>query len=319
MSLKKEQVQAVLDRTSQEVAALGQRERRALFIALKEAEAELSDGLREWLKNAPGNESRFTAQQLRNALANVRSALRTIRSMEPFMAGVLEQVKTRAGTAALSHIEEQMMQFGAIFDGTVKPVNIRYAAVVGKADRALINRYPRSAARYAGEMERHIRRQLTLGALNNETFEQTTKRLMRLAPRAIRQGVAPNVGMARGLMQLPYSSASRLIRTEAIHAYNTFHLEGIKDLADEDEEMMKRWDSTLDRRGCLVCRGLDGEIRAPDELFEGASFAPLRERVQHPTAHPNCRCTVVPWHKEWDHPSLLTEDGEPDTRTFFLG
>lgn len=296
-------IQSVLDVTSQEVAMLGQIERRELFIALQQAEVELSVGLNEWLKGVTDGGERFTAVQLRNALANTRRAMQTVRSLEPRMTGALETLRATAARVSGAHVEFQMLQFSHIFDGEIKPINVRVAATFARGNKLLIRKHKRSARRYAGAMEQHIKRQLTLGVINGESFDQMATRLMRLGPRSIGMStLTPAEGMARGLMQMPRSQAMRIVRTEAINAYNTYHLESINDLADDDEGIRKRWDSSLDRRGCVACRELDEEVQKVDEKFSTG--------VMHPTQHPHCRCTVVPWRDDWKHDSMKSTGTE---------
>lgn len=304
MGQKRDQVQAVLDITSQEAATLGISERRNVFAALRQAEAELSAGLKKWLDEAEDGSSRFTAQQMRNALANVQEAMRTIRELDPAMTAALEATRESASIMAVEHVQQQLRHFSMVFDQELKPANIRVAAIHARGDRLLIRKHERSAKRYSEDMKRHIQRQLAVGVFKNETLDATAGRLARLAgPKITRLGgVDPAADMARGLMQLPKSRALMIVRTEAINAYNTYHLESIHELAEDDPEMMKRWDSSLDRRGCLTCRDLDGEVRKPAEAFSTGDM--------HPPAHPNCRCTVVPWMEDWEHTSKQSSGTE---------
>lgn len=293
---------------------LGLAERRALFIVLKQAEVELSVGLNEWLKGVTDGAERFTAKQLRNALANVKQAVQTVRQLDPAMQAVLGSAKSKAAAMSIGHVETQLFQFGYIFDGSIQSPNIKVAAVLAKGDKLLLKRYPRSAARYAGQMERHIKRQLTLGVIKGESFDATIGRLTRLTPARMLEGsLAPASAMAKGLMQMPRTSAARLIRTEVMNAYNTFSLESIKDLALGDDTIRKRWDSSLDRRskGC-ACRRLNGEVQKVGDPFSTG--------VMHSPEHPNCRCTVVPWSVHWKHDSMRSTGTEgidaPDPKPF---
>lgn len=280
MTRRRNRVQKVLDATSQEVATLGLAERRDLFIVLRQAEVELSVGLSEWLKTAPDGASRFTAQQLRNALANTRVALQTLRRMNPRLMGAMESLRSRTARMATNHVEAQLLQFSSLFDGVIKPPNIRVAAVLARGEQLLLRRHESSARRYSENVQQHVRRQLAMGVVKGESFDAVIGRLTRLTPARLLEGdLDPASAMARGLMQMPRSSAARLVRTEAIHAYNIYHLESINEMADDDETIRKRWDSSLDRRGCLTCRDLDGEVRKPGEKFSAG--------MQHPPAHPN--------------------------------
>lgn len=312
---RRRQVQAILDETSREIAGLGMAELRALFIVLRQAEVELTVGLGEWLKEHGGDE-RFTSGQMRNALGSVREALQTIRNLQPYMAGQLETLRTVAATMATDHAIAQVRSFGMLYEQRLRPTNLRIAAVLEKGDRLLIRRHATSARRYAGAMERHIRRQLAVGVLKGESFDQMTTRLARLAPRRLFDAaLEPAAAAARGLTQLPRAQASRLIRTESIHAYNVYHTESITDLAEDEPDIGKRWDASLDRRGCELCRRLDGQWRESGQKFEmnGLFF-------DHPPAHPHCRCTTVAWSKEWDHDSLASTGTEalyaPDPKPF---
>lgn len=312
MGNKRNKVQKVLDATSQEVALLGLPERRELFIVLRRAEVDLSVGLSKWLADAPDGAERFTAQQMRNGLANVRAAIQTIRTLNPKMAGALESVRASAARSAFKHVEYELLQFQSLFAGEIKPPNIKVAALLAKGDRLLLKRHKTSAQRYAGQAEIHLKRQLALGVVKGESWDSVIGRITRLGPsKLIGEAFEPADMMARGLMQLPRSWAARLIRTESIHAYNTFHNETIEDLAKDDPSMRKRWDSSLDRRGCAVCRALDGEVRKVKEAFSDGSM--------HPPSHPNCRCTVVPWSDDWAHDSLKSTGTEaidaPDPKT----
>jgi len=48
----------------------------------------------------------------------------------------------------------------------------------------------------------------------------------------------------------------------------------------------KEWDATFDSATCPTCSGLDGEQRPLNESFSGG--------FEHPPAHANCRCAVMP-------------------------
>jgi len=104
------------------------------------------------------------------------------------------------------------------------------------------------------------------------------------------------------MVYLQRHRVSRIVRTEVMRAYNIGHQRSVIALAKNDPEVVKRWDSSLDRRGCQVCRSLDGEVRKPTEKFSTG--------IQYPPQHPHCRCTVVAWKEHWDHPSLPSEGTE---------
>lgn len=80
----------------------------------------------------------------------------------------------------------------------------------------------------------------------------------------------------------------RIATTETARAYNDEHDEGVgyafKDLRDAEwlSAVLKRWDSTLDRATCEICRGHDGELAAVGFDFDGSD--------EPAEVHANCRC-----------------------------
>ena len=81
-------------------------------------------------------------------------------------------------------------------------------------------------------------------------------------------------------MNVGYSQAVRLVRTELNYVENRAILDGIK------ESGMKyyRFVATLDRRTSAACRDHDGHIYPVDDYSPGTNAPPL---------HPHCRSTIV--------------------------
>lgn len=81
-------------------------------------------------------------------------------------------------------------------------------------------------------------------------------------------------------MNVGYSQAIRLVRTELNYVENRAIVDGIK------ESGMKyyRFVATLDRRTSVTCRDHDGHIYAVDDYSPGTNAPPL---------HPHCRSTIV--------------------------
>lgn len=294
---------------------LGLEERRALFIVLKQAEVELSAGLSEWLKEHSDGQIRFTAKEMRKAIASVKKAMVSIEALRPATEAALLSAKKKASLLAINHIEKQFSSFSFVFDEEVKLPDLQVASLLEKGDKLLLKKYPKSAKKYAVDVERHIRRQLALGVLKKESLDALAGRLTRLTPaRMLEDKLPPPRAMAKGLMQMPRSNAFRLVRTEALNAYNAVSLESIQSLAEDDDAIRKRWDSSLDRRGCLVCRDLDEEVQPVSEPFSTG--------VMHAPQHPNCRCTVVPWAEHWKHDSMKSTGTEgidaPDQKPLIM-
>lgn len=75
----------------------------------------------------------------------------------------------------------------------------------------------------------------------------------------------------------------RIAATEVPQAYNATALRAYEDIAVSQAN--KRWDATLDRKTCAICREHDGEEVALNEEFSNGD--------EPGAVHPNCRCVVT--------------------------
>lgn len=309
-------VQSLIAANVSELDELPTRKLLALQPALEHARRTLAEELRDWMANVPEGELRWTAQHRRNVLVRVEAAMRRLDHLRTVRAGLedaLQSGRREVAGMSLRHLQEELATFGQIFEGSIQPVNFDLAADLELGDQQLIPRYRTSAARYATNIRADIRRTLSLAVLRKETFHQTTSRLVKTGgPRGLvaLRGIVGEPGayaewISEGLFRRYRYWAERIVRTELIHAYNAQHEAGIREAHDQDPTYRKRWDAALDRRVCAICRGLDGQIVGVDEAFSGG--------VRHAPAHPNCRCTVVPWKLDW--PEFLnlsdTHDQQP--------
>jgi len=117
--------------------------------------------------------------------------------------------------------------------------------------------------------------------------------LSRFRDRMIERGVRPSVlerRYARYEARLHKYRADRIARTELNRAANAGEIEGWRQAADHDlidrKKTQKHWMAYLDDRTCVdLCEAEDGQHVALDANFETTG-------VDHPPAHPNCRCTI---------------------------
>ena len=262
-----------------------------LVPALSQAQHEVERELRAWLAKQAGD-SRFTAQVLRNALVNIRTSMKHIKGLQPTLMDGLRIGSQRAGLLATGTLEKDLARFANIFEGTVKPITLDVAAIIARSDRELQPRFLETSIEYPKTISEDIRKALMVGRIRGETMNELTNRLNHELP----------VRFAKHRY-----FAERIARTETMHAYNTYHYEGIRDAHREDRGVQMRWDASYDRRRCAYCASLDGKIVDVGDSFEAewtstlstggnASFKRTSER---PPAHPNCRCVLVPWHEDW--------------------
>lgn len=292
----------MVDRVNTRIAAISDDGVRAMLPALLAARRELKTGLEKWLATAPDGEERFTAQQMRAGLLQLDGALRAVRRIHPLMEGALGLRSKLLGADAVEDARRQVVDFSARF-GTPIKVDFDVAAIVAQGEQMLVPRFKASAQRYSDNVQRDIRLQLAIGVLRGETWAQMSKRL---AGREAFQGAIAGVpgfkptagwiaGAASDRLGNKYAWWSeRLVRTEMVNAYAEHHEMAIRRANELDPEIGSMWDSAADWRLCPVCRQLDGEFRMVGQLFEAAGVA-----VEHPPAHPCCRCVKYAWRRDW--------------------
>jgi hypothetical protein len=298
------EVRELFEAVSAEIDRLPEPHLRALAPVMVQAEAELARDFTRWLRTIPGGEAKFTAQQLRVALVQLRAAMRRARGMSDALFGILQGAGEDAGHLALGHLARQAEKFGALFQGSMRALPFRPAAVLAKGDELLIRRFRSSSLRYGEHVAQDIQRQLAVGMVRGETFAQMTGRIQRLgghlavAPPS--EALTAGNQMAAAVMGRNRSRAEMIVRTEAVNAYNVVADEAIGEATAEDPDYLKRWDATLDQRGCLRCRALHNTLRDHGKAFPGG--------MQQPPAHPRCRCCLTFWHREWGAPPAIERD-----------
>ena len=100
------------------------------------------------------------------------------------------------------------------------------------------------------------------------------------------------IGLSRS-MEVAFSAAHRLVRTETMHYLNSATLERYRDTGMKEVEF---W-AAEDERTCEICGAMHGKIYSIDK----APVLPL---------HPNCRCTYLPVADENDVAEVTAEGVE---------
>jgi len=104
------------------------------------------------------------------------------------------------------------------------------------------------------------------------------------------EGVAQTAKDLAERMQVSYSSAERIVRTESSFVTHQATWDGYKASgAVEQYEFL----ATLDTRTSEICRMMDGKVFRLSEKQVGINYPPL---------HPNCRSTVVPYFDDEEDP-----------------
>ena len=115
------------------------------------------------------------------------------------------------------------------------------------------------------------------------------KNLEHLLPQEFVRGKGPKE-VARDLaqrMDVSYSNAERLVRTEMNYISNQAILAGF----EEANITEFQFEAILDERTSEICREMNGQTFKIDEAEAGVNVPPL---------HPNCRSTIVPYFAKTD-------------------
>lgn len=312
-------VAQMLDHQAAQLEQITAGEMQSLGKVLQEARKSLAQDLGKLFGDKPGDWT-WDKQQLGNALVMVNAALKRVRASDGKDGDAIDRGMDRAlrgaggaaGRLSAKHLNDQLGQFSEWFEGSIHPVQIQEAAVVAHGAKVLMPRYASSAARYSRQVQTDIRQQIAIGFLRNETIDQMTRRMVALGgPRGLvaLRGIAGHPGarvemISEGLFRRHYHWAERLVRTETNNAYNEVHDRGIEEAAKDDDEIARMWDAAADWRVCPICHDLDGTIAEVGKPFKGG--------IQRPPAHPNDRCTIVPWKAVWNaghvgHPVQQTQ------------
>jgi hypothetical protein len=295
----------MLAQITRDVAALPEAHVRQLVPIMAEARRELAADLARWLRKHPDGAERFTGQRYAEALLQLDTALEVIRTKLPGeMLDLLGEQGDAAAALALKNLKAQVITHANHFGGEQRALPARTAALVERGTALLMPRYQQTLVRYGAEGVEAIKRQLAVGMMRGETFEEMKRRLVKNAGATLAAGWSAKQvadSMARGFMSPLHSRAERIVRTEGINTYNALADQGIDDLEADDPGWLKKWDASADSRTCPVCSGLDGAIVIPGGGFVAPPDAQGIARThRHPPAHPSCRCAVVAWRREWE-------------------
>lgn len=263
---------------------------------LRKARDEAARGMANFLRKAKGT-TPYDMHQHRLLMAQLQPAITTIEHKLPFaMQSDLVKEGAAISKAGLVNIQKQAELGLKTFRDSAHTLHLDEAKILLDSNHVLMQRYPRSAARYAGNAGKWVQNQMAVGLVRNETVDQMTRRLLRggdvTYERAEKNGPG-GIGDAFGdrFYWRNRSDAERVVRTELVNAYGEVQNQALEEANRDDYGWLKRWDASNDRRTCPWCSELDGNTVRPEEGFYGG--------FDHPPAHPFCRCCIVAWRQEW--------------------
>jgi len=120
--------------------------------------------------------------------------------------------------------------------------------------------------------------------ISSRIFQSVQKGMIEgMTLNSIMQTVRGTEGFEPGVLKTNRQSAEILARTAINAVANQSRLEIFR--ANVDVMDGVQWLATLDHRTCLVCGVYDGKIWTKEKMYE----------VKVPSAHPNCRCVLIPY------------------------
>jgi len=311
IKVAKKRISALLQGVNEDISHLPTPVVRQLNQVLGIAEKETAQALQRWLLTVEDGAERFTAHHYRQILLQLRRGTAVagqkigqrpawVETLQGRTFGSLNDMSTRAGHLATQHLIDELMTFDHAFGTSVAGgINIKPASIILAGKKTLVPRFRNSAARYAGAVWEDMKTQLAVGMVKQETIHQMTERLVKMGGPKGMVALKGMVGdpaavvehIPEGLFKRYRYWAERVARTESINAYNQQAQEGLEQAEAIDDEMMKRWDASLDSRVCTICAPLHDEVVEVKGLFSNGEDGP--------PAHPNCRCARTAWHKSW--------------------
>lgn len=278
--------------------SLSDPELRAIMPTLYDLREKAAKALRGFLKGEQVS-SEYTMHKHRALIVQLDDVIKTAERELP--AATLADLKRESFGAAkvgVKKLESMVREGEKKFTGAVSSLNIPVAKVLTNVKRTMMGRYEHKSQKYAGDVGRRVRNELAIGVLRGESVGEMTKRLMggatRYAQVAKRGVTAVADEMATNVIFKAKHEAERLVRTEIVNAYTESQIESLYEAEDDDPGYQKMWDAASDKRVCDACYALNGNVVDLNQNFRGG--------IQGPPLHPNDRCCIVPWHREWGSP-----------------
>lgn len=274
-SQARSQIQELLDANRARVERLSASGQRALVLQLVALEAELRQRLGQL--QAAGRGGTWTAADTEAALVQVRELLgrqgAAFRALLRENAATARRLGVRNTVAVLQHFERQL-------GGTLRPLSLDASEIVLAP---LLARHASSVERYGLHTIGLISQAMQRGMLAGDTFVDMRRRLT--GDRGDHGPLVQSAGWA-----------SRIVRTEAMHAYNAgAHEEALAQRDKRFPDLQKKLIETFDSRTAADSRVAHGEVRDLEAPFVDGKG----RRYLHPPGRPHDRGVEIPWRAVW--------------------
>ncbi len=251
----------------------------------------------------------FTLAQLRATLKQVEEVTRHLAH------GMHRLIVKKGAVAAKKGVQDSINYLAAIdqaFAGAgTQPLALKEAAMLSKVEKGVNASVLRRLSAPLPPLNKHSKRhrkhhaRRRLGILQRygvETigdFEQELRvgLLQRKSWRDMAEGLKKK---SHFLREKPAHWAHRIVRTECMGAYNRAHHETVRQADEVTGDFVKILSATFDDRTGADSYAVHGQIRRPDEDFDGW-YGPY----EAPPNRPNDREIIVPHRTVWPIPEYL--------------
>lgn len=269
----------------------------------EEAAAQVQAKLRKAVRAGKGDT--FTAYQQRVVLAQLREGMaitgkRITTAMKPLSQQVQQQ--------ALKGLSEDVSRLHKFFTGAeiTLPVEeaARFKGIIDKRQTSLLQMNATSVSRYGQAVVQKVQDQLAVSLVSAQPTSEVMDKVADIIDGEWWQG-------------------ERIVRTELAWAYNGALRDGIKESAQEIDELYQRWEENcgdsgqpLDNRVAVDSIAMHGQVAKAGGLFvmppvapfpdaEGNTLVPrslVGKAWEFPPNRPNDRSVLSPWMKSWGIP-----------------
>ena len=201
--------------------------------------------------------------------------------------GILDNLQSEEFTSIADYLQKSYHNgyVGVMYDlhnqgiPIISPINQEQVVKALQTDSKLSKGLYARLGEDVSYLKRSIRAELSRGVANGSTWNEIAGKI------------------AKG-MNSPYNkainNAIRIARTEGHRVQQKATLESMIDAKKKGADIVKQWDSTLDRKTRLYHRILDGQIKEVEEDFEVDGLKTLAPgHFGKPSEDCNCRCCLL--------------------------
>lgn len=255
-----------------------------------------------------------TPRDMAKALGAIKSAVKAMeKDVAPGMHAVISANAEAVAPYAIRAVYDANAVAVAIVGARKLERTVDKVKILDDAKKLYWPRFRTSSVRYAGSIGERIRAIMAASSAAGESWGVMAQRLanspiyrdvVEREERSWGRAIGPRI--AEGSSAVSRHWAQRLVRTEASYAYGVIHNEMIRFADSVDPGYARKWSAAPDYgRTCPICQALDNTVAELDGTFTAG--------YRDVPAHPNCRCVVVAWRREWAKGIPPVESAPPPT------